>query len=113
MRFRPSLILIAGFAVAAVTGNVWLTRHTAAPAHIVSPIAAAFAAPAVPPRDDSIARLLASLESKAPPRVSHRVDGVQLAGRCGATQYYCNNPTPYCCWSQSQGYYCATDVNHC
>lgn len=62
---------------------------------------------------DSIAELLASLEAQPRLRMSHRSDGVNLADRCGATQYYCNAPTPTCCWSQSKGYYCATDVNHC
>ncbi len=37
----------------------------------------------------------------------------QYADRCGATQYYCNNPTPVCCWSQSRGYYCAASLSQC
>jgi len=37
----------------------------------------------------------------------------RLADRCGATQYYCNPPTPVCCYSQSRGYYCAASLSQC
>jgi hypothetical protein len=37
----------------------------------------------------------------------------RLAAACGASGLSCSNPTPYCCWSASRGYYCVTDVNHC
>jgi hypothetical protein len=36
-----------------------------------------------------------------------------IADRCGASGLSCSNPYPYCCWSQSRGYYCATDISHC
>ncbi|MDE2227881.1 MAG: hypothetical protein KGL11_02420 [Alphaproteobacteria bacterium] len=99
MRLRSSIILVAGLAILAWSG--WSAHGGAAPSS------------ASAPRGETVARLLASLESKAPPRVSHRIDGVNVADRCGSTQYYCNAPTPTCCWSQSKGYYCAIDVNHC
>ena len=64
--------------------------------------------------DDVSARLHASLESGVVrlPMSTHR-DGLKLAGRCGATEYSCKDPTPYCCWTQAKGYYCAKNVNGC
>ncbi|MDE2165305.1 MAG: hypothetical protein KGJ66_03070 [Alphaproteobacteria bacterium] len=103
IKISPVLVVVA---LAAVMAPLPISRagETAAP---VPPTAASAA------QGDSIAKLLASLEAKPHLRMSHRSDGVNLADRCGATQYYCNAPTPTCCWSQSKGYYCATDVNHC
>ncbi|MEX3008665.1 hypothetical protein [Hoeflea sp. TYP-13] len=40
--------------------------------------------------------------------------GVLVAGRCGSSNYYCNEAGfTYCCGTSSAGYYCAADVNGC
>jgi len=39
---------------------------------------------------------------------------IQLAGRCGSSNKYCNSPGfTYCCGNSSDGYYCAANVNGC
>lgn len=38
----------------------------------------------------------------------------QLAGRCGSSEYYCNEPGfTYCCGNSANGFYCAANVNGC
>jgi hypothetical protein len=39
---------------------------------------------------------------------------LQVAGRCGSSNYYCNESGfTYCCGNSSDGFYCAADVNGC
>ncbi|CTQ56108.1 hypothetical protein LP7551_04665 [Roseibium album] len=39
---------------------------------------------------------------------------IQVAGRCGSSNYYCNESGfTYCCGNSSDGFYCAADVNGC
>ena len=38
---------------------------------------------------------------------------IRLAGRCGSSNVYCSNATPYCCGTGPANYYCAKDVNGC
>lgn len=39
---------------------------------------------------------------------------VLVAGRCGSSDYYCNETgATYCCGNSTDGYYCAADVNGC
>jgi hypothetical protein len=38
---------------------------------------------------------------------------IQVAGRCGSSNFYCNSPgATYCCGTPGN-YYCAKDVNGC
>lgn len=76
--------------------------------------------------------VLASLDRKLAvppvPNLSPRLSGVvdlpgsstdkgpliQVAGRCGSSEYYCDSPGfLYCCGNSSDGFYCAADVNGC
>jgi hypothetical protein len=39
---------------------------------------------------------------------------IQVAGRCGSSQYRCDSPGfLYCCGNSTDGFYCAADVNGC
>ena len=39
---------------------------------------------------------------------------MQVAGRCGSSQYRCDSPGfLYCCGNSTDGFYCAADVNGC
>jgi len=39
---------------------------------------------------------------------------MQVAGRCGSSNKYCNSPGfTYCCGNSTDGYYCAANVNGC
>lgn len=39
---------------------------------------------------------------------------MQIAGRCGSSDYYCDSPGfTYCCGNSTDGFYCAADVNGC
>lgn len=39
---------------------------------------------------------------------------LQVAGRCGSSNQYCNSPGfTYCCGNSTDGFYCAADVNGC
>jgi len=39
---------------------------------------------------------------------------IQIAGRCGSSNKYCNSPGfTYCCGNSTDGFYCAADVNGC
>ncbi|WP_422377622.1 hypothetical protein [Roseibium sp.] len=39
---------------------------------------------------------------------------LQIAGRCGSSDYYCDSPGyTYCCGNSTDGFYCAADVNGC
>jgi hypothetical protein len=39
---------------------------------------------------------------------------LQIAGRCGSSDYYCDSPGfTYCCGNATDGYYCAANVNGC
>ncbi|MHA7777094.1 hypothetical protein [Roseibium sp. M-1] len=39
---------------------------------------------------------------------------IQIAGRCGSSDYYCDSPGfTYCCGNATDGFYCAADVNGC
>lgn len=39
---------------------------------------------------------------------------MQIAGRCGSSDYYCDSPGfTYCCGNSTDGYYCAANVNGC
>lgn len=41
-------------------------------------------------------------------------NGIQYAGRCGSSNYYCDSPGfTYCCGNSTDGFYCAADVNGC
>lgn len=75
-----------------------------------------------------LASLNRDLEVPHLPNLSPRVSGpeigqetaaetdplIQLAGRCGSSNKYCNSPGfTYCCGNSSDGFYCAADVNGC
>lgn len=38
---------------------------------------------------------------------------ILVAGRCGSSNKYCSEPTPYCCGTGPANYYCAVNVNGC
>lgn len=39
---------------------------------------------------------------------------IQIAGRCGSSNKYCNSPGfTYCCGNSTDGFYCAANVNGC
>ncbi|WP_269580692.1 hypothetical protein [Roseibium sp. Sym1] len=75
-----------------------------------------------------LASLQRDLEVPALPNMSPRISGqdivqgdktdaaplIQLAGRCGSSNKYCNSPGfTYCCGNSTDGFYCAADVNGC
>ena len=84
-------------------------------------IAGAFAAltggalPATAEQSDALTLLavLAERDDKAPVPSRMTRKPRQIADRCGATEYYCSNPTPVCRWSQARGYYCAATLSQC
>ncbi len=98
----------------------------------VTPVAADPLAPATHPDLTAAKVVLASLprdlEVPALPNMSPRISSpdfvlgskpekaapMQIAGRCGSSDYYCDSPGfLYCCGNSSDGYYCAADVNGC
>jgi hypothetical protein len=75
-----------------------------------------------------LASLQRDLEVPALPNMSPRISGpdivqgdktdatppIQLAGRCGSSNKYCDSPGfTYCCGNSTDGFYCAADVNGC
>ncbi|WP_157738904.1 hypothetical protein [Labrenzia sp. VG12] len=48
------------------------------------------------------------------PGAATRAPLLQIAGRCGSSDYYCDSPGyTYCCGNSTDGFYCAADVNGC
>jgi hypothetical protein len=56
-------------------------------------------------------------DGKFAPTIVDRLDeqpSIQLAGRCGSSNYYCDETgATYCCGNSTDGFYCAKDVNGC
>ena len=66
--------------------------------------------------------ILASLSPAEPAESSRNMsvrddsgqsEEIQIAGQCGSSNEYCEEPSPYCCGNSTDGFYCAKDVNGC
>ncbi len=67
---------------------------------------------AVPQMPNQSPRLISPEIVLDGPKVSEPL--LQIAGRCGSSEYYCDSPGfLYCCGNDADGYYCAANVNGC
>ncbi|EAV42110.1 excinuclease ABC subunit B [Stappia aggregata IAM 12614] len=67
---------------------------------------------AVPPMPNMSPRLSGAVD--LPVSSTDKGPLIQVAGRCGSSEYYCDSPGfLYCCGNSSDGFYCAADVNGC
>jgi hypothetical protein len=66
----------------------------------------------VPPLPNMSPRLSGAVD--LPGSSSDKGPWMQVAGRCGSSEYYCDSPGfLYCCGNSTDGFYCAADVNGC
>lgn len=67
---------------------------------------------AVPPMPNMSPRLSGAVD--LPGSSTDKGPLIQVAGRCGSSEYYCDSPGfLYCCGNSTDGFYCAADVNGC
>ena len=67
---------------------------------------------AVPPMPNMSPRLSGTVD--LPGSSTDKGPLIQVAGRCGSSEYYCDSPGfLYCCGNSTDGFYCAADVNGC